>query len=97
MEINEKKLFMPVGVGDILYRNELNQEVSGLTMSELWFSLFESQKPCSAGVQIKAHKRKAISFGILRLGLSQISRAGKVFKKTSKKISPTPLIKIYFF
>jgi hypothetical protein len=51
---------MPVGFGVYLYRNELNQEVSGF-YERIGFR-YRITELLSAGVQIKAHKAKADFF-----------------------------------
>jgi hypothetical protein len=55
-----EKLFMPIGLGVYLYRNELNQEVSGI-FERIGFR-YRLTESLSAGLQIKAHKAKADFF-----------------------------------
>jgi hypothetical protein len=55
-----QRLFVPIGLGAYLYRNELNQEIS-------WFyervgARYRFDNNMSAGMQIKAHKAKADFF-----------------------------------
>ncbi len=54
------KLFMPIGFGVYFYRNELNQESSGI-YERIGFR-YRLSEQLSAGVQIKAHKAKADFF-----------------------------------
>jgi hypothetical protein len=55
-----EKLFMPVGFGVYIYRNELNQEVSGF-YERIGFR-YRMMEALSVGLQIKAHKAKADFF-----------------------------------
>lgn len=55
-----ERLFMPIGFGVYLYRNELNQEVSGF-YERIGFR-YRLTESLSAGLQIKAHKAKADFF-----------------------------------
>ncbi len=55
-----ERLFVPIGLGAYLYRNELNQEIT-------WFyervgARYRIGNHLSAGMQIKAHKAKADFF-----------------------------------
>ncbi|MFN3996586.1 acyloxyacyl hydrolase [Algoriphagus sp.] len=55
-----ERIFVPIGLGAYLYRNELNQEIS-------WFyervgARYRFNNNLSAGMQIKAHKAKADFF-----------------------------------
>lgn len=72
------RLFMPVGFGVYLYRNELNQEVSGF-YERIGFR-YRIGEQLSAGVQIKAHKAKA-DFFEFTLGYTI---PGKIKYQTSK-------------
>lgn len=72
------RLFMPVGFGVYLYRNELNQEVSGF-YERIGFR-YRIREQLSAGVQIKAHKAKA-DFFEFTLGYTI---PGKIKYQTSK-------------
>ncbi|MDG1277892.1 MAG: acyloxyacyl hydrolase [Algoriphagus sp.] len=73
------KLFMPMGVGIYLYRNEANQEVSGF-YERIGFR-YRFMDQFSAGLQIKAHKAKA-DFFEFTLGYTI---PGKVKYTTSKR------------
>ncbi|MFT7364116.1 MAG: hypothetical protein ACI9UV_002323 [Algoriphagus sp.] len=73
-----EKLFMPVGFGVYLYRNELNQEIS-VFYERIGFR-YRMTEALSAGLQIKAHKAKA-DFFEFTLGYTIL---GRVRYQTSK-------------